>query len=157
MYRVTTLKWNTAKLATNRKSTIFLQTPWNLGKIIFLRDGYIDQVSWWLEKNCGFSNSSQFCRVSHFKVVTLYMFTNKNKTLKSLTIVPAIPFLAAPIFCRTFVVGFCLKRPQNSLVKGFFQRTCWSSWREVEGENPPSAHLCRNSWVRWAIRLPLIP
>ena len=36
---------HSAKLETDGKSTIFLQPTWNLGKIIFSWNGYINQVS----------------------------------------------------------------------------------------------------------------
>ena len=41
-----TLKWDTANLVTNEKSTIFLKTSWNLVNIIYSWDGIIHQVSW---------------------------------------------------------------------------------------------------------------
>ena len=63
-----------SKLANDKKSTIFLQTLWNLVNVMFSWGGNIDQVSWYSEKNCEFFIISKFWTLSHFIVVTLYLF-----------------------------------------------------------------------------------
>ena len=42
------------KLAIIKKSTFFIQSSWNLVKIIISWAKYFDQVSWRLDKKCGF-------------------------------------------------------------------------------------------------------
>ena len=59
------------KLAVNEKSIIFVLFSWNLVKMIAPWDDYFHQVSWGLDKNCGFSTNGQFLRVSGFFTQTL--------------------------------------------------------------------------------------
>ena len=47
-------KRHVRKLSISKKFTYFVQSSWNLVKIITSRDSYFHKVSWWLEKNCGF-------------------------------------------------------------------------------------------------------
>ena len=54
------------KLAFSKKSTIFIQSPWNLAKIIISLVNHFAKVSWWLDKNCGFFTNGQFLPVSTF-------------------------------------------------------------------------------------------
>ena len=49
-----------------KKSTIFVQSLWNLVKIITLWGNHFHQVSWGLDKNCGFFTNGQFLSVSGF-------------------------------------------------------------------------------------------
>ena len=59
---------HSAKLATNRLSTIFFQASWNLEKIIFSWGGYIDQFYGFWRKLLDFPIVTNFA-VSHFRVV----------------------------------------------------------------------------------------
>ena len=59
---------NVLKLAIRKKSTVFIQSSWNLVKMTSLWDTYFHQVSWGLDKNCGFFINGQFLNVSPFFV-----------------------------------------------------------------------------------------
>ena len=48
------IKGQGSKLATNKKSTVFLQKSCNVVNIIFSWNGNIDQDSWYMKKNCWF-------------------------------------------------------------------------------------------------------
>ena len=59
-------KRHTQKLATNKKSTIFVQFSWNLEKMITSWGNSFPLVSQGLDKNCGFFISGQFLSVCGF-------------------------------------------------------------------------------------------
>ena len=54
------------ELATSKKSTIFVQSSWNLVKIFISWGIHFDQVSWGLDKRCGFFTCGQFLNVGPF-------------------------------------------------------------------------------------------
>ena len=60
------------KLAINKKSTIFVQSSWNLVKMITSWANHFHQVSWVLDKKCGFFTNDQFLNVSRFLFPRLY-------------------------------------------------------------------------------------
>ena len=59
------------RLAINKKSTIFIQSSWNLVKMITSWANHFHQVSWGLDKNCRFFINGQFLKVSRFFPQTL--------------------------------------------------------------------------------------
>ena len=59
-----------------KKSTIFVQSSWNFVKIITSWGNHFFQVSWWLEKNCGFFISVQFLNVCVFVLLRPYFSKN---------------------------------------------------------------------------------
>ena len=54
------------KLAINKNSTNFVQSFWNLVKIITSWGNHFPQVSWWLDKNFGFFINVHFLNVCCF-------------------------------------------------------------------------------------------
>ena len=53
-------------LFMSKKSTIFVQSIWNLVKIFISWGIHFHQVSWGLEKNCGFFTNGYFLNVCCF-------------------------------------------------------------------------------------------
>ena len=53
-------------MAINKKSTIFVLFSWNFGKVIASWVDYFHQVSWGLNKNCGFFINGQLFNVCDF-------------------------------------------------------------------------------------------
>ena len=53
-------------MTINKKSTIFFQSSWNLVKMITSWANYFHQVSWRLDKKCGFFINGQFLNMSRF-------------------------------------------------------------------------------------------
>ena len=62
------------KYTIDKKSTIFIQSLWNLVKIRYSWVAYLNIVLQWLGKNCGFFNKSIFLAQSGFSVACLYDF-----------------------------------------------------------------------------------
>ena len=53
-------------MTISKKSTIFIQSPWNFGKMINLWENNFGQVSWRLDKNRRSFTKGQFLAVSTF-------------------------------------------------------------------------------------------
>ena len=66
------------KLAIDKKSTIFVQSSWNLVKMITSWANHFHQVSWGLDKNCRFFTYGQFLIVSGFFLLRLCVFLDQN-------------------------------------------------------------------------------
>ena len=60
------------KCTINEKSTILMQSHWYFGHLIYSWVLHFDQVSWWLDKNCGIFINDHFLGVSHFFRNSLY-------------------------------------------------------------------------------------
>ena len=61
------------KLSTNKKSTIFEVSSWNLVKRTTTLAHHFDQVWWWYLKNCRFFIISQIFWHSSFLWISLYL------------------------------------------------------------------------------------
>ena len=61
------------KLANNKESTIFVQSSWNLIKMITSWGNHFHQVSWGWDKNCGFFIIGQFLCVCGFFLLRPYI------------------------------------------------------------------------------------
>ena len=62
---------HTQNLAISKKSTSFVQSSWNLVKMISSWETYFYQVLWELDKNCRFFINGQFLNVCVFFIQTL--------------------------------------------------------------------------------------
>ena len=61
-------------MAINKKSTIFVQSSWNLVEMINSWVDHFHQVSWGLDKNCRFFINGQFLKVTCFFPQTLLIY-----------------------------------------------------------------------------------
>ena len=59
------------KLAINKKSTIFVQSSWNLGKIIASWGNHFHQFTERLDQSCGFFINGQLLNVCRFLLLRL--------------------------------------------------------------------------------------
>ena len=60
-------------LAINKKSTIVVQSLWNMAKIFISLVDYVVGISVWLEQNCGYFIKSQVFGQSNFFWYTFYL------------------------------------------------------------------------------------
>ena len=72
-------------LAISKKTTILVQSSWNLVKIIASWGNRFHQVSWRLDKNCGFFNNSQYLNVCGFFLLRLYQQKQLIEKITELT------------------------------------------------------------------------
>ena len=66
------------KFTISKKCTIFFQSSWNLVKMNASLVNHFHQVSWGLNKNCGFFTNSQFLSVSDFSYSDLTFLRSRE-------------------------------------------------------------------------------
>ena len=136
-------------LAASKKSTIFVQSSWNLLTTLTSCGNDFHQVSWRLGKNCGFFTNSQLLNESKNFLISLYFQPILEKNLNFTGQFVTTTYLDNLLYLDIVYVQSC-QAWQSVLFAASMNCT---KWLKHSISDPKMSWLALHADMKWNIRI----